>query len=120
MSEPSSTATTEAEPFFEYRAFPRRRAHGSATYVPADRPLTPSARIKLVDVSQGGLQFIVAKKLAPGDLILIEMQWSIANTKVTGRGAEVRWVAPDIKPGHYRVGCAWRDRLTYADLLRFS
>ena len=120
MTEAAQSDTPAPEPFFESRAFPRRRTRGRATFVPADKPLTPSARINLVDVSQGGLQFIVAKQLAPGDLILIEMQWSVSNTKVTGRGAEVRWVAPDTKPGHFRVGCAWRDRLTYADLLRFG
>lgn len=120
MSEPANPGTDVAEPFFEYRAFPRRRARGSATYVPVDRPLAPSVRITLVDVSQGGLQFVVAKKLAPGDHIMIEMQWSVANTKVTGRAAIVRWVSADSKPDHFRVGCAWRDRLTYADLHRFG
>ena len=120
MSEPSSPTAPAPEPFFEGRAFPRRRARTSATYVPADKPLTPSTRITLIDVSQGGVSFTVAKKLAVGDLIMIEMQWSVSNTRPTGREAEVRWVVADDKPGLFRVGCSWRARLTYADLLRFG
>src|SRR5437762_1605921 len=120
MSELASSGKKVTPGFVEYRAFPRRRAQASATFVPVARPLAPSVRLKLVDVSQGGVGFIVAKELTVGDHIMIEMQWSVSNTRVTGREAEVKWIAPDAKPGHFRVGCEWCDRLSYADLLRFG
>jgi c-di-GMP-binding flagellar brake protein YcgR len=120
MSDPSICVAAVAPTFIEKRAFPRRRALANATFVPANRPLAPSVRIVLVDVSQGGVGFIVAKELKVGDVIMVEMQWSVSNTRHTGREAEVRWVAPDSKPGQFRAGCSWTARLTYADLLRFG
>ena len=104
----------------ENRAFPRRRAWGSATLVPADKPLAPTVRVTLVNISQGGIQFLVAKELQLLQRFVMEIQLSLSNTHPDRRLIEVRWIKPDSKPGHFRVGCAWIDRLNYSDLLRFS
>src|SRR5262249_9161596 len=112
QSTPTDAAITGA---FENRAFPRRRAWGAAALVRAEKPLTPSVQITLVNISQGGLQFLVRKELEVFQRIFIEIQLSLSNTKPVQRLAEVRWIVADGKPGVFRVGCAWIERLTYAD-----
>jgi len=105
----------------ERRVFPRRRMRGTATFVPADKPFAPGTRITLVDISQSGNGFFVAKELTPGQTIRIRLETSSGPGLPTGGlAAEVRWIAPAVTPGQFRVGCAWTARLSYADLLRFS
>src|SRR5262245_26860597 len=53
----------------ERRAFPRRRSWDNASFVPADKPLTPAVNIKPLNISQGGLGFISPKELTVGQRI---------------------------------------------------
>ena len=119
--EPLDAGQAGPPPQTERRVFPRRRMRGSATFVPDDKPFAPGTRITLVDISQSGIGFFVAKELTPGQAIRIRLETSsVPGLPSGGLLAEVRWTAPAATPGQFRVGCAWTNRLSYADLLRFG
>jgi len=115
MSEPSPSPT----PGKDSRLFPRLRARASATMRPADKPMAPNVRVTLVNISHDGVLFIAAKQLEVGQVVVLELQSPAGNSKPQAHEAVVRWVSPDEKPGHFRVGCCWSQRLSYHDLHQF-
>ncbi len=115
MSEPSPSAT----PGKDLRLFPRLRARACATVRPADKPMAPNVRVTLVNISHDGVLFITAKPLEVGQVVVLEMQSPAGNSKPRAFEAAVRWVAADEKPGHFRVGCCWSQRLSFYDLQHF-
>src|SRR5439155_7851125 len=117
MTEPIDSSKPSEPAPNDRRAFPRRRARGSATFTPADKPMAPSVTVTLVNISHSGIGFIVAKELKIGERILIELPGSASTGRPAPFPAEVRWVCPGDRPGQFRVGCDWITRLSYADVL---
>lgn len=101
----------------ERRAFPRLKSKAAALWRPNDQPFSPGERVKLVDISQGGVGLLLKESCKPGDVIQIELDGSSSGMKMV-REAEVRWTAPD-PSGMVRVGCCWKQRLSYAEFMRF-
>ena len=118
MPEPTQSAGPALPTIEDHRLFPRRRARGAAGYRLADKPLAPLARVTLVDISQDGVCIVVGSELPVGRRIILELQASTGAPLVVE--AEVCWSAPDSSPNQFRVGCNWSNRLSYADLQRFS
>jgi PilZ domain-containing protein len=104
--------------FKDRRNFPRRRPRGTASLVPADKPMAPSISVTLVNISQGGVSFLAAKPLVVGQRIQIDLLAPGYSRPISVQ-AEVRWVGSSAKAGKYHVGCAWAQRVMYADLIRF-
>jgi hypothetical protein len=109
-----------ANPVFkDRRTFPRRRPRGSAAVLPADKPMAPGTAAVLTNISQGGIGFIIRKELVLGQRVILEMQAPGLARPLPIR-AEVRWVVPDqARPGYFRVGAAWLERLQYHHLVHF-
>jgi c-di-GMP-binding flagellar brake protein YcgR len=120
MIESAPPPTTIEKPFVERRLFRRLRARGAAAFRPAEKPLATGIPITLVDISHGGVGFIVARQLTVGQQLIIDMQSPIGSARPVSLEAEVRWTLPAGKPGQVRVGCAWMHRLEFADLQRFT
>ncbi len=100
------------------RNFPRRRPRGTASFVPAAKPMAPSSTITPVNISQGGVSFLASKPLEIGERILIDLLAPGYGKPMTLQ-AEVRWVGPSVKTGKHLIGCSWTQRIPYADLIRF-
>lgn len=100
------------------RNFPRRRPRGTATVIPSDKPLAPTTSVTLVNISQGGVSFLAKKPLTPGQRIQIDLL-APGHSRPLSLQAEVRWVSQSAKDGKHLIGCAWTQRVMYADLLRF-
>ena len=121
MPESINTGQPPTAERVERRGFPRRRMRGTASIVPADKPMSPGVRITLVDISQSGIGFLIAKELTLGQTIQIQLETSSVPGRPKGAlQAEVRWTLPVAGSNQFRVGCAWSARLSYADLLNFS
>lgn len=117
MSEPAPASSSDSAIFKDRRTFPRRRPRGTASFVPADKPMAPSTSITLVNLSQGGVSFYSRKALAAGQRLSIDLQ-APGIAKPLSLQAEIKWVREDEK-GKILVGCAWTQRVNYGDLIRF-
>jgi hypothetical protein len=115
VSEPSPAADSGKD----LRLFPRRRARCSATVRPANKPMAPNVRVTLVNISHDGALFITCKLLEVGQGVVLELQSPAGNSKPRALEAVVRWVTADEKPGHFRIGCAWLQRMNFYDLQHF-
>jgi hypothetical protein len=120
MSESSLTSDSGRIDSVNRRAFVRRRSKAGAIIKLSDSPFAPSIKVGVADVSQGGIQILVATKLEPLQRIIVEFQLSCSNSQVLRRGAEIRWIAADADPKRIRAGCAWIDRLSYAELMQLT
>ena len=120
MSETTSPSESAPVAPINNRAFVRRRSKGDAIVRLGDKPLDPSFRVAVTDISQSGIRFTVAKEFVLLQRIVIEIQLSASNSQLQRRAAEVRWVEADNNPGQFRVGCAWIERLSYAELPRLA
>ncbi len=118
MHEPIMTVDAEDVVFLSRRCFPRRTPRGTATLKTDVKPTTPCIRISMRNISRGGICFVVGQKLAVGQRITINLQ-ALALLKPLTIQAEVRWVGCDTKPGEFRVGCSWVERLLYAHMIHF-
>lgn len=116
MSEQATTSSSDSAIFKDRRGFPRRRPRGSASIVPTDKPMAPSTSVTLVNLSQGGVSFIVRKPLAVGNRVTVDLQ-APGIAKPLSLQAEVKWVR--VEEGKSHVGCSWTQRINYADLIRF-
>lgn len=122
----SPPATTDPLPatdprslaFKDRRNFPRRRPRGSATFVPAAKPMAPGSAIIPINISQSGISFLASKPLELGQRILIDLLAPGHGRPLTVE-AEIRWISPAAKAGKHLVGCAWLKRLDYSELIRF-
>lgn len=107
-------ATSMPQSFLNRRAFPRRRARGTARFRREGKALVPFKHAKLIDISQAGIGLLLKEAVRIGDELEVEL------TAPSGRHAalavaEVRWAVlmPD---GTYRIGCCWQHRLDFAAL----
>ncbi len=98
------------------RAFPRRRAKGSATYLDPTQRLGRPPAVRLLDISQGGAQLLLPQAVEAGDELEVELV--APGRRKFQRRAVVRWVglAPDRL---WRVGCEWEHRLSFSELTNF-
>jgi PilZ domain-containing protein len=119
MAEPKSNVKSSDSIYVERRAFPRRRPRCTATYRPADKVLAPDTRVKLTCISQGGACFVSRKELVLGQQIAVNLLSPAAAVPMLTVTALVCWICPDEAPGQYRIGCAWVERLNYAQLIPF-
>ena len=120
MSAPPSPGVPAHTPPVERRSFLRRQARGGATIRPADKPLAPSVHVILVDISHGGIGVMTTKELVLGEHIIVDITSSAPSVHPHTFEAEVRWTAPGAQRGQYRVGCEWRERLSFADMQRLG
>lgn len=99
------------------RVFPRFAARGTGRCRLRDQPFQPEQPAQLVDISQGGIGFVVRTAVQVGDVLLLSLER--AADRPLRVEAEVRWVVPQ-SGGRFRIGCSWVHRLAYGDMLRFS
>ena len=112
---------TEAGPpdGIERRAFPRRVSRVAVSLYLAERPMAPPFRGKFVNISQCGVCLTTDRLLPVGQRVRIELDVSSEKTRPSFN-AEVVRASPGARSGEFVTGCAWLDRLSYADMLRFS
>jgi hypothetical protein len=116
MSSPADNRQDCRTEDLERRAFPRRRGRGQIMVVPAEKPLAPGIRAKVLDVSQAGIQFTIPRALAVGQRVLVNVLPGAAEKRPTQLRAEVCRVSPSDRPAQYEVVCTFIERITYADL----
>ncbi len=104
----------------DLRLFPRRRPRSSAAVRPANKPMAMLTRVKLTDISHGGVGFTGSARLELGQVIVIELQQTAGSSKPHSLEATVRWVGVERNTGMFRIGCAWSQRLNFFDLQRYS
>jgi hypothetical protein len=99
------------------RAFPRRRAKGTALCHTSASVSLAGVPATILDISHGGIRLLVKQPFAAGDALKIELTPMFGHGTVT-REAEVRWAQP-IADGRTYLGCSWRHRLSFSELQKF-
>lgn len=99
------------------RAFPRRKARGSARYCPSGRLFASWKAAKPVDICEDGIGLVVREPLAAGARVDVELD-PPGNQRGLAAMAEVRWAAP-LADGSYRVGLRWERRIAFAEMQKF-
>ncbi|MFL5338984.1 MAG: PilZ domain-containing protein [Gemmataceae bacterium] len=102
----------------ERRAFPRRSSRLAVSIFLAERPMAPAFRGKFINISQCGVCLTTDRLLPVGQRLRMELDVSSEKTRPSFN-AEVVRASPGAKSGEFVTGCAWLDRLSYADMLRF-
>jgi hypothetical protein len=103
----------------DHREFPRLNVWGQATLRIGERPGTMDVPVRLVDISHGGVCFATDAELDVDQRLVLDMKPADRAGARMQLEADVRWTAPDLEAGEYRVGCAWATALTIDDLLQF-
>jgi hypothetical protein len=119
MAESTTDTSLADSKFTERRAFPRRRPRCSAKYRAAEKIFAPEIQVKMTCISQGGACFLTPKELAIDEHILVSLLSPAAAVPMLTVTATIRWICRDTATGRYRVGCAWVERLSYAQLIPF-
>lgn len=102
----------------ERRNFARRRAKGTATIRPANKPMARPVRITLVDITPAGVCIVTTPPLEVGAVVVLEMQPPGVSKAMTFQ-ATVNWVTAGSTPQEIRAGCTFERRLSYPELQRF-
>ncbi len=109
--------TTFPAIYLELRAFPRRRAKGTARCRALTNRIGSGYRAKLDDISQGGVGLLVQGSFNPGTTVEVVMTPVIDRGQVCRR-AIVRWLSAEPN-GWFRIGCEWENRLSFAEMQKF-
>lgn len=117
MHEPTLFVEPDDMLFYNRRCFPRRTPRGTGMLLTDDKE-SPAVPIVMRNISRGGISFVVDRRLEVGERITIRLK-SLALLKPLTLQAEVRWIGRDVKPGEFRVGCSWTERLLYAHIIHF-
>lgn len=112
------SAVCEAAPAYSAllnRRFSVRYPCGAATATRvARKPGQYFRRVRVHDISQGGIALVLRKPLRPGKLLFIQVKNRILGFSFD-LAAEVRH-ATKHTPGHWLVGCAFTRELSPAEL----
>jgi PilZ domain len=116
---PTLTITADYCPptFLNRRLFPRRRARGLARCRLENRPFSPGAPARLLDISQDGIGVVCSGTFPVATMVELELEPTTGNYRLV-RLAEVRCVQSEPN-GKYRLGCRFTQRLTFAEMQRF-
>lgn len=120
MSAPIKNGDSTQHVDQELRAHPRLPAHGLAYLRFPHEPSTAGIRVILNDISCGGVNFTIGREMTIGDQIVLTLQPDDARQNALTIGAEVRWVASNVRTGQSRVGCSWSRQLSNDEMIRFT